>query len=120
MTEYDLPVEEIPDGERITIELEGKEISVFNVEGEYYAYLNWCAHQGGPACEGVISGTMENDFDKDDLEDNFEWCREGEILNCPWHAWEYDITTGECLSRTDVSLPSYPVRKEDGKITVDV
>ena len=56
------------------------------------------------------------DFSKMNIVEN--WVKEGKILNCPWHGWEYDIKTGVCLSRRSVKLPSYPVRVEDGKIIV--
>lgn len=120
MAEHRLPVDDVQEGERVTIQLEGREISIFNIDGEFYAHLNWCAHQGGPACEGTITGTVEASFDRDALENEFNWCREGEVLNCPWHGWEYDITTGECLSQNDVELPSYPIRVDDGEIIISL
>ena len=111
-------VSEIEDGERILVELKGREVGVFYLDGEYYAFANWCAHQGGPWCEGTLTGTFEGEFNRETLETRLNWVKEGKILNCPWHGWEYDIKTGTCLSRRSVKLPSYPVRVEDGKIIV--
>lgn len=110
--------DEIADGERIVIQLEGREIAVFRHDGEYFAYLNWCVHQGGPCGEGSLSGTRIASYDREEGEVKSSWEREGEILNCPWHGWEYDLTNGECLSREDIQLPSYPVEIEDGRIVV--
>jgi nitrite reductase/ring-hydroxylating ferredoxin subunit len=109
---------EFSENERIIVQLKGREIAVFNVDGEYHAYTNWCAHQSGPICEGELSGTSEATFDPETLELELEWGREDEILNCPWHGWEYDVTTGECLSRKGIQLPEYPVRVEDDEIIV--
>jgi nitrite reductase/ring-hydroxylating ferredoxin subunit len=121
MTEYTVAeADEIGDGERALVQLEGKPIGVFNVNGEYHAYLSWCAHQSGPCCEGNMTGTIVGSFDPDTLETDLEWVKEDEILNCPWHGWEYDITNGECLSREGVSLPSFPVSVQDGEVVVDV
>lgn len=110
--------DELKEGERRLVMVDGLEIVVFNVGGDLYAFNNWCAHQGGPACEGTITGTMDASYDEERLETELEYCKEGEILNCPWHGWEYDITSGECLSRQGVTLPQYPVRVEDGMIVV--
>lgn len=110
--------DEIDDGERLVIQLEGREIAVFRHDGEYYAHLNWCAHQGGPCGEGSLTGTRIASYDRETGEVDTSWEREGEILNCPWHGWEYDLTSGECLSRQDVTLPSYPVEIDDGAVFV--
>lgn len=111
---------DIEPGERIVVQLEGKEIGVFRKGDEYHAFLNWCSHQGGPVCEGPVTGTQESTFDKESLELDVEWTREGEVLNCPWHGWEFDINSGECLSRPRVKLPTYPVRVEADDIIISL
>lgn len=121
MTEYTAAeVDEIDEGDRIVTEIEGREIGVFKLDGEFHAYVNWCAHQSGPPCEGRLTGTTEAEYDQDELEETLSYCREGEILNCPWHGWEYDVKSGECLSRDGVELPSFPVREEEGDIIVSL
>jgi nitrite reductase/ring-hydroxylating ferredoxin subunit len=111
---------ELDEGERIVVLLEGREVGVFNINGDYVAYTNWCAHQGGPLCEGSLTGTVEGSFDRDTLEVELDWCREGEILSCPWHGWEFDATNGDCLSDSSVRLRSYDVRVEDGFVVVSL
>lgn len=121
MTEHIVAEEsEIPEGERVIVEVEGKEIGVFNVKGEYYAVLNWCVHQGGPCCEGTVDGTYSASFNRESLEVDLAWVKEDEILSCPWHGWEYDLTTGECLSNNRYTIPQYPVHISEGEIIVDV
>ncbi|WP_284010652.1 Rieske (2Fe-2S) protein [Haloarcula pelagica] len=110
--------DELTEGERLIALLDGKEIGVFNIGGELHAYPNWCAHQGGPLCEGMLSGTVEGEFDRDELETELEWSREGEVLSCPWHGWEFDATTGECLVDDGCRLRSIPVRAEAGHVVV--
>jgi hypothetical protein len=51
--------DEIPPGSRKLIELAGRSIGVFNIDGEFFALRNRCPHQGGPLCEGKLSGLME-------------------------------------------------------------
>jgi nitrite reductase/ring-hydroxylating ferredoxin subunit len=107
-------------GERLLVEVEGVEIAVFNVDGDYRAYPNWCAHQGGPACEGRLTGRATATYDRETLETSVEWVAEGETLICPWHDWEYDVRSGRCVSKPDVQLPAYPVGVEDGELVVDL
>lgn len=111
---------ELAPGDSLVIELEGREVGVFNVNGEYHAILNWCAHQGGPACEGPIGGTYEATFDRESLETHRESVKEGRVVTCPWHGWEYDIVTGECLVDPSFELPTYPVRVDNNRIIVSI
>ena len=107
--------EELRSGEHVTVQLDGREITVFNVEDDYFAYTNWCPHQSGPVCEGMLSGTWDAEYDRESGEVRTEWCRTGEILNCPWHGWEFDVKTGDCLSR-NVRLIAHDVEVRDGEI----
>lgn len=109
-------VEELPVGERIIEEIDGKEIAVFNINGEYVAVLNYCVHQSGPLCEGVISGTVDADPDKW----KYDWEREGQIINCPWHGWEFDLLSGKNLSSPEYELITYEVTTENNQIQVTV
>ena len=83
-------VDEIPPGERKIVDIGGRSIGVFNVQGEYFAVLNRCPHQGGPLCQGRLAGSVVSS-----RAGEYEYAREGEILRCPWHSWEYDVRTGQ-------------------------
>lgn len=111
-------VEEFKQNERLLAEVKGREIGIFRVDGEYRAYLNWCPHQGGPMCKGPLTGKQTATFDRESLETEYEWIKDDEVLVCPWHGWEFDLETGINLSRSDIELPSFPVREEDGKLIV--
>ncbi|WIV68736.1 Rieske (2Fe-2S) protein [Natrialbaceae archaeon AArc-T1-2] len=120
MDEYVVAKEkELQDGERIIVQVEGREIGIFNIDGEYVAYTNWCVHQGGPCTEGSITGTKRADYDPDEREVSLNWS-DDDILNCPWHGWEYDIKTGECLSRKKVRLPEHEINIRDGEIVLSL
>ena len=101
-------VGEIPPGERKIVEVEGRSIGVFNVGGRFYALRNRCPHQGGPLCEGRLSGLVLSPRPGE-----YECDREGEILRCPWHGWEFDITTGQSwFDPSQVRVRTYPVTVE--------
>lgn len=86
------PVEDLPPGERCVVEVDGRSIGVFNVDGEYHALANVCPHQRAPLCEGTLTGTTRADG-----VDDVEWTGDGEILVCPWHGWEFDVTSGKSM-----------------------
>ena len=98
-------VDEIPPGERKLVTIEGREIGVFNVHGEFHALRNRCPHQGGALCKGRVSG-----FVTAKVPGEYEYTRKGEILRCPWHGWEYDIKTGQSwVDPSSVRVRSYEV-----------
>jgi nitrite reductase/ring-hydroxylating ferredoxin subunit len=67
---------EISPGEAKLVVVKGKEIALFNVNGEFYALDNLCPHEEGPLAEGEV---------------------EGYEVTCPWHGAKFDIRTGEVL-----------------------
>ncbi|HEY7034811.1 MAG TPA: Rieske (2Fe-2S) protein [Thermomicrobiales bacterium] len=83
-------VDEIPPGARKIVEVEGRSIGVFNVDGAFFALRNRCPHQGGPLCRGTISA-----FVSATRPGEYRVSRHGQILRCPWHGWEFDISTGQ-------------------------
>jgi len=98
--------DEIAAGTRKLIAIPGVgEVGVFNNNGEFFAVKNVCPHQGGPMCRGLITGTTRPRFEPGKRPE-MEWIRDGEILRCPWHGWEFDIRTGKAIfsSRTRVSV----------------
>ena len=98
-------VEEIPAGGRKIVEVAGRSIGVFNVAGRFHAVRNRCPHQGGPLCLGVVSGFVEAGEPGE-----YRYSRQGEILRCPWHGWEFDILTGRSwFDPARVRVRSYEV-----------
>lgn len=83
-------------------------IGVFNLQGSYYALKNVCPHQGGPLCMGLITGTTEPRYVAGDYPE-LEWVKDGEILRCPWHKWEFEIRTGRTIFESRFHVSSYPV-----------
>lgn len=84
--------DELPPGSRTIVEAGGRSIGVFNVGGRYYALRNACPHQGAPLCLGQVGGTA-----LPSAPGRYRWGREGEILRCPWHGWEFDLTNGRSV-----------------------
>jgi nitrite reductase/ring-hydroxylating ferredoxin subunit len=114
--EYDVAhVADVPEGAHIVVEVAGREVGVFNVQGSYYALPNVCFHQNGPLCRGTVSGTLAASAETGW---KLAWVHEGEIIVCPWHSLEYNIATGQCLAYPSRRLPTYLVRIDDERIKV--
>jgi 3-phenylpropionate/trans-cinnamate dioxygenase ferredoxin subunit len=118
---------ELLPGEKRLAHLNGISIGVFNIKGEYYALRNLCPHQLAPLCEGTITGTT-----LPSPVGEYCWAREGEIIRCPWHGWEFDIRTGQSVFNphkvktraynvtleSDPSVETYPTSIDDQWVVV--
>ncbi|MEM8860020.1 MAG: Rieske (2Fe-2S) protein [Chloroflexota bacterium] len=82
-------IDEIPLGGRKIVEVKGRSIGIFNINGEFFALRNRCPHAGAELCAGTITGLRLSGKPGE-----YNWDRPGEIVRCPWHGWEFDIKTG--------------------------
>ena len=111
--------DELRPGEQKIAVIDGISVGIFNVDGEYYAIENRCAHQHGPVCEGEIRrklvgrATDPGEFD----EVGFS---ETPTIACPWHGWEYDVRTGGHLGDDVASVRTFETTVEDGTVYVEL
>jgi len=82
---------DVTPGHGIVAEVNGKTLAVFNVDGTYHVTDNDCVHRGGPLGEGDL---------------------EGHVVSCPWHGWQFDVTTGECVKKPSAKVNVYQVTVE--------
>ncbi len=109
---------DFPEGSHKVVKVGGREIGIFNINGEFYGLPNVCPHQTGPLCEGkFLTGTLIANKDTDW---NWEWIHDGEIIICPWHGLEYHVPTGQCMAYSNIRLRRYEVIVEDDKVKVRV
>jgi nitrite reductase/ring-hydroxylating ferredoxin subunit len=108
------------EGQRRIIRVGTEEIGVFKHEGEYYAYSNYCLHQGGPACEGLIIAKVEERIMADKTSDGLYFSDTKINFVCPWHGYEYDMKTGEFVGNRKLRLRKYAVVRRDGGLYVVV
>jgi nitrite reductase (NADH) small subunit len=114
------PVEDLPPGERkIVVPFRGRAgIGVFNVNGTFHALRNLCPHKSGPLCTGRVGPLIVADAPPTAPDANLDLVREGEIIRCPWHMWEFEIATGRCLVDPRARVKTYPVVVEAGQVVV--
>ncbi len=94
------PAAELPNGERLFVDLGDKPIVILNIAGKLFALGDICTHDDGPLGDGMI---------------------EGFNIVCPRHGGEFDVRTGQAVQMPAVvDIPAYPVRVVDGMIQVGV
>src|SRR6202048_2731836 len=92
-------VSDVAPGTIREVQWEGKTIALANVGGKFHAINNTCLHRDGPLGQSPLEGT---------------------VANCPWHAWQYDVTTGKGVQNTTATVDCYPVEQRGDEIFVDL
>ena len=90
-------VEDVPPGSARVVRAGEREIALYNVDGAFYATQGECLHLGGPLGDGKLDGP---------------------VLTCPWHGWQYDVTTGENEFDRALALETFEVVVENGDVKV--
>lgn len=85
-------LEELPLHRIHRVEIEGRPIGIIRTRTSVHAIGNSCPHQGGPMCFGKVTGTM-----LPSAPDEYVYGRDGLVVQCPWHAYEFDLETGESI-----------------------
>ena len=82
------------------VRVEGRNITLFNVAGSFYAIDNNCSHDGGPLAEGELCG---------------------EVITCPWHNAKFNVKTGEAIGPpADRGVQAFPVKVQGNDVLVEV
>lgn len=96
---------DIPSGGNKVVTVNGRDIVVFHINGEFFALLNRCPHEGAPMSKAQPVAKLESDEPG-----QYRRSRVGELLRCPWHGWEYDVRTGQSFfDPRHCKVRSYPV-----------
>lgn len=90
---------DLNNGEGKVVQASGKEIALFNVNGQFFAIDNSCKHKGGPLGEGLL---------------------DDHVVTCPWHGWKFDIRTGKSVVVPTISVAKYNLKIQGDKVLVEV
>ncbi len=94
------PISELPNGERLFIEVGDEPIVIFNIAGNFFAIGDVCTHDGGPLGDGEVTDHQ---------------------VICPRHGARFDVRNGKALTLPAVvDAPAYPVRVTDGMIEIGI
>jgi nitrite reductase/ring-hydroxylating ferredoxin subunit len=92
-------VADVPPGRGVEAVAGDRIVALFNVDGEFFALDGVCPHQGGPLGKGDLQGC---------------------IVTCPWHGWQFDVTSGEFQLRKSLVQPKFNTRVVDGRVQVEI
>ena len=81
--------DDVKPGHGLVAEVNGKALAVFNVDGQFHVIDNTCVHRGGPLGEGEL---------------------EANVVTCPWHGWQFDVTTGVLIQDPTVGVTRHDTR----------
>lgn len=103
-------VGEVAPGGCKLVTVKGRDVALFNVEGEYFAFFNTCPHAGASLCRGRIVQPVEFSGPG-----TYHLVEDRPMLRCPWHGWQFDLHTGQawCDPET-LKARNYPVVIEAG------
>lgn len=90
---------EIPSQQGKALSVGDKSIAIFNIDGSFYAIENLCPHRGAPMVDGEVDGT---------------------IVTCPWHRWEFDVTTGQSPVNPAACVNTYPCKIVGDDIMIEI
>ena len=90
-------VDDIPEGGSKVVDLSGKEVALFNINGEIHVINNSCPHRQGPLGEGELQGN---------------------VVTCPFHRWQFDVTTGQSVFPPGQQVACYKVEVRGDKVFV--
>jgi 3-phenylpropionate/trans-cinnamate dioxygenase ferredoxin subunit len=94
------PASELPNGERLFVEVADRPLVIFNIAGQLFAIGDVCTHDDGPLGDGTL---------------------EGFNIVCPRHGAEFDVRTGKVMQMPAVvDIPAYPVQVRDGNIFIGI
>jgi len=88
-------------GNGMVVEVDGRQIALFNVGGQFYALDNTCVHRGGPLGEGFVDSTNMT-------------------VQCPWHGWEYSLVDGASPFNPMARVEKFEVKVEGENVMLAV
>ncbi|MFV8827820.1 Rieske (2Fe-2S) protein [Alkalihalobacterium sp. APHAB7] len=117
MKQFVCKIEDIKPNGMKAVSLGKREVVVIRDNNDrFYAFRDFCPHQGTRLSDGRVSGTT---LCTDKLGEHI-WAKEGEVIACPWHRWEFDVNTGCSLFSDKTRIKNYKVVKEDDNLLIEL
>lgn len=92
-------LKDLPEEAGKVVEVEGYTLAVFRIDGQVHVIDNACPHRLGPLGEGELDGN---------------------VVECPWHGWRFDVRTGENPDFPGAKVPCFPVTVEGDDVYVEI
>lgn len=92
-------VGEVAAGSACVVDVGGRRVALFNVDGTHWVLDDACPHRGGPLSEGGLDGA---------------------VVTCPWHGWRWDVQSGASVNNPSLRVGCFPVTIEGGDVFIDL
>ena len=92
-------LEELPEAAGKEFLVDGRVIAVFRTSEGLQAVDGMCAHQGGPIAQGQLDHNC---------------------VTCPWHGWQYDVTTGNNMLTGKKMLDTFAMEIRDREVWIQL
>jgi nitrite reductase/ring-hydroxylating ferredoxin subunit len=92
-------VDDCPPGRSLEVVVGDRVIALFNVDGQFFALDGVCPHQGGPLGGGELAGC---------------------VVTCPWHGWQFDVTSGQHQLNRNITQPQFTTKIENASVWVEM
>ena len=86
-------------GQSAEVVADGRIFAVYNVDGVFHVIDGICPHAGGPLGKGTLRGN---------------------IVTCPWHGWQFNVSSGQHCLNQRICQTAYAVRIENGRVIIDM
>jgi nitrite reductase (NADH) small subunit len=86
-------------GQSAEVVADGRIFAVYNVDGVFHVIDGICPHAGGPLGKGTLRGN---------------------IVTCPWHGWQFNVSSGQHCLNQRICQTTYAVRIENGRVIIDM
>ena len=110
--------DELMEGATRVVAIGDVEIGVIRHKGACFAYRNVCPHQGGPVCDGVLDPRVEDVIDGNGLFVCQRFDEDDVHIVCPWHGYQFKVTTGQHAVDPEVRLNRYEITESEGSVYV--
>ncbi len=94
-----ISVDDLAEGCCMEVAAEGRIFAVCRVNGQFHVFDGICPHAGGPLGKGTLQGC---------------------IVTCPWHGWQFDVTTGRHQLSDTICQTVYEAAVEDGRVVITI
>lgn len=108
-------LDDFPTDTRRVVDIDGVPVAVFNVNGTFHALKDECPHKGASLCTNPPTGMMLPSGP-----DSYEYGREGEIIQCPWHGYQFNLSDGRAAVAPEIKMRAkvFEVAVEDGEVAI--
>src|SRR4051812_33009138 len=92
-------VHEIPESTGLEVVAGDRIVALYRINDQVFALDGICPHAGGPLANGRV---------------------QNQIVTCPWHGWQFNVTTGRHCLNANLSQPRFNVKIENEDVLVEV